>query len=421
MAQSGGLITAPVSIYDLQQCFAVVITKNGENKYSADLGTIIAKGLGSTIDGWTVTSRQSINKWSKYKAVKFATVKQLTAAQWVMTNYGIINIPTWQKLNYMAEFLLSTNRGSLTSLKWPECDQDKGSLSQEYWAYDKPTGGVSEPFRLPDFSNYWHFAEQPLGTVKNNTVTIEPYGSMIIKFNYGAQNVRTLKLSDLTWPGSASISINNMYFGAILKKVTAQATTTYAVTSKIGGNYVTVGNAPSHEWTVYIEPDQVQADFAGTWKIFPLISQQAFDMTAVNLVESQKFIAPVVDIPPDVAVTIQYAQIVIANAVGWRDNSQQRYARFSIVLRNDESIFRNYRVTVNLFNRFGESTSYVGSTTGQVAANSSTTVNMNVNIAENWSDFEGGSFTVTCVVTDNLKFKRESNWPNTILAEQAPQ
>ena len=76
-----------------------------------------------------VCEASNINRWSKHKPIKFQdTNGVLSAANWIAANYGIKDIPTWTRLDYMATFLMSASRGSLASTYWPECDIQKGSL-----------------------------------------------------------------------------------------------------------------------------------------------------------------------------------------------------------------------------------------------------------------------------------------------------
>ena len=131
-------ITAPVSVYDVQRAVGAS---------SPDVGTLCTD--------------DHINQWAKYKPIKFAKVGLMTAQNWIDGNYGITDIPTWGRLSYASIFLFSDSRGSLSHTYWPDCDRDKGSLSLEYWAYNRPTGGNSSPYRLADFSNYLHIAEKP--------------------------------------------------------------------------------------------------------------------------------------------------------------------------------------------------------------------------------------------------------------------
>lgn len=116
------LITAPVSIRNLQDCFGL-----GAN----DLGTIITTA--------------NINMWARFKPVKLATVGLITDAQRASVNHGIT--------------LPDITRGSITAANVMDAAANAAT-----WGYDRPTGGASEPFRLADFANtisqgYYHGAQ----------------------------------------------------------------------------------------------------------------------------------------------------------------------------------------------------------------------------------------------------------------------
>ena len=145
-----GVITAPVSIRDIQKCFVVVLSKTASGvttrKQSADLGTIIAAQVGDTVDGWTVVSRIYMNMWAKFKPViKASIVMALTDAERASVNYGITNIPTWSNINNMATFWLLENHAS--SASYPDC-----GLKDEYWAYEIPGGTIQQPLRITDYA-----------------------------------------------------------------------------------------------------------------------------------------------------------------------------------------------------------------------------------------------------------------------------
>ena len=122
------LITAPVSIRNLQDCFGLG---------SCDLGTIITTA--------------NINMWARFKPVKLATVGLITDAQRASVNHGI-SIPT----------PVIDDNGNVTAQHVIDA-----SGRYEQWAYAKPTGGTSEPFRLADFADtisqgYYHAAQPPI-------------------------------------------------------------------------------------------------------------------------------------------------------------------------------------------------------------------------------------------------------------------
>lgn len=120
------MIVAPVSIRDVQQCIS-----NGSN----DLGTLITTG--------------NINMWSRVKPVRFASVGLITDANRASVNHGI-QIPE------------PVTGSSVTASRV----QDAAANFND-WAYLKPTGGASQPFRLADFADtisvgYYHGAQPPI-------------------------------------------------------------------------------------------------------------------------------------------------------------------------------------------------------------------------------------------------------------------
>ena len=370
----------------------------------------------------------AINQWAKNKPIRFAKFEKLTSQNQIAANYGIVDIPTWTRLDYMAIFLFSSNRGSLQNVYWPECDISKGSLSTDYWAYQKPQGGASQPFRLTDFEYYYHGAEEPIGDMPSATIEIQPIGTMRIIFKMGAQSTYTIKLSDLTWPGSSSYSIGNMYFGVLAKQITGLgAGTTYAAIQKSGDTFIKMSETTGTEFWVEFPDSFVSANWAGTWNIYPIISSVAFDPTSqLSLYNGSKFIAPLPYHSKTITVTIKYAQVLITNAIGYRDpTSQQRYVRVIVSLQNNEDVARNYVVDVKLYNnQWVEHTSYTGRATGRIGANSTDSVTVSIYVAEIWSSLQGGYFSATSNINlslEDVKFYRESSWAMTTLLEDLPR
>ena len=125
-----------------------------------------------------------INKWAKFKPVPYAEVGILTDAQRASINYGLINIPTWANINKMANFIFGLGSASTNA---PDC-----GIQSIYWGYRTPIGGLSEPFRLADWSNeaktlgYYHEAEAPVGASLYTEYTIDSSGHLRISFKNGA-------------------------------------------------------------------------------------------------------------------------------------------------------------------------------------------------------------------------------------------
>ena len=389
-----------------------------------DLASIL--GITGT-DLSTACQSSAINQWAKYKPVRFAKTEQLTEQNFIYANYGISDIPTWTRLDYMSIFLFSSNKGSLQSVYWPECDIAKGNLSIDYWVYLKPQGGSSQPFRLTDSSYYYHGAEKPIGNIVSTSIIIKPIGTMRVSFTMGALSNYTLKLSDLTWPGSSSYSVGDMYFGVLAKQKTGLGSGTYAAIQKSGDTFIKMSDTPGTGFWVDFPSSFVSSNWEGTWEIYPIISSVAFDPTSqLSVYNGNKFIAPLPFHSQAITVSIEYAQVLITNAIGYRDpNSQQRYVRVIVSLQNNEDVARNYRVDVKLYNNQGvEQTGYTGSSTGRLGANSTDTAYIEIYVAQIWSSLEGGYFSATSNINltlENVKFYRQSSWGMTTLLEELPR
>lgn len=122
------MIVAPVSIRDVQ-----IATGCGDN----DLGTLITNA--------------NINMWARFKPVRYPSVGLITDAQRASVNHGI-SMPTP---------VIDAN-GDVTAQHVIDA-----SGRYDQWAYLKPTGGASQPFRLADFADtisqgYYHAAQPPI-------------------------------------------------------------------------------------------------------------------------------------------------------------------------------------------------------------------------------------------------------------------
>lgn len=113
MGWNGNYMSLPVGMGDIS---------NAVNYSSLDLGTLIESG--------------SINKWAKFKPVRYNSWGILTDAQRASVNYGL-SAPTYR-------------------------NSAAGTLADE-WEYLRPRGiGNNEPFRMLDFDGYFSDASQPV-------------------------------------------------------------------------------------------------------------------------------------------------------------------------------------------------------------------------------------------------------------------
>lgn len=155
------IITAPVGIADLQQCFAVRIEANvtidGQTKtinvLSGDIGVNCALETGDTFIAdytyrdalgthvipnvtWTVVSRNEINKWAKYKPVRYNLIRPLTDNEFAHQTF----IENGVTVNTYYGLKISQHVATLSAL-----------LHQTTYDYYKPIGGADSPYRLTDF------------------------------------------------------------------------------------------------------------------------------------------------------------------------------------------------------------------------------------------------------------------------------
>ncbi len=131
MAYANGIITAPVSIADIQ---AVLGTP------ASDVGTLC------TLD-------KKINKWSRRKPVACYPLFRVTEADMVDVSYGL-SVPVLA--------------GPFESCIQKIVNGDESTK----WGYVTPKGGRNSPYRMTDFENYYHNATPPF-----------PYRTGDVKFN----------------------------------------------------------------------------------------------------------------------------------------------------------------------------------------------------------------------------------------------
>ena len=251
-----------------------------------------------------------INKWSKFKPIPYALIGILSDATRASQNYGIINIPTWSNINKMANFWLGVDT---TSTNAPDI-----GIKPIYWGYRTPAGGSSEPFRLTDWSDaagnygYYHEAEAPVGGSEYTSYTIESSGHLRISFKNGAQDIRTIKLNELTYP-TAGYSVGNMYFGVIMKK--QGSSTVYAVTGP------QISNLPSQG--AYVDIYGLDSSYNGTWDIFPMASADQITFTSsLSGYTNGKFIALNEVETVGIGATVVRMDVMGGTLYAMRDTSQ---------------------------------------------------------------------------------------------------
>lgn len=400
---SDGVITAPVTDGDIKAVLGIS---------SVDL------------DAWTTSGK--VNKWSNRHPVVFAKKEQLTAADFLNANYGIDLIPSWSRADYMFNFLFASQADRQANTNWwPDCDVQKGSLSLEYWVWRPPTGTIESPYRQTDFNGYYHEAEEPIKPVSGNTIAISPMGIMRIIFPRGAQTVRTLKLDDLTWPGSSSVSIGDMYFGIVAKRTSGTgANPSVCAIMKNGNNYVTMAEVLTGNYVVQVQLSASDTNFEGTWKIFPVIFQTPFAQSATPPSGSQRCLCPLTDHTKAITVSIEYAQVVIISAEGWRNMIDGRSINVDVTVSNPTTTAWRWRLTVQLYDSNGQavpgfSTSVNATDICPSGGTDSERVTFTTSGSAQFNQFQNGYFTAIAEIqsSEGAVFKRSSSWSRTHLTD----
>lgn len=301
----------------------------------------------------------NLNMWAKYKPIQYNTGEQLTDSQRASSNYGIINIPTWANINKMANFWLGIDTSSTNA---PDC-----GIQPIYWGYNRP----SSNFRLSDFSNqaktlgYFNGAEAPIGNATASSYTIDSSGHLRIIYSLGAQDSRTIALSDLSYPRQLSKSVGNMYFGVMLYNTSNG--TKYAVTQT-----TTVSQMSSYG--AYVDINGLTSAFNGTYKVFPFISADQISFTSsLSGYTNGDFIALQEYETISIGSTIVKMSILEESLNAYRDTSQSTRNLFvNITLVNDQ--YQGSLGATVLFEIFNSSSGLITSATrtvSPIAANAS--------------------------------------------------
>ena len=120
-------------------------------------------GAGSN-DVGTLCTHPNINKWSKWKPIKFPKIESLTQQELENSNYGIEIV------------------SSLGDTSNPKALYDMVQNLGYTYKYNKPTGGVSSPYRLSDFRNYEKAGGVPPISTSARSQTVVAYVDRVFKY-----------------------------------------------------------------------------------------------------------------------------------------------------------------------------------------------------------------------------------------------
>lgn len=122
MAYNNNVITAPVSIYDVQRAL---------NASANDVGRLC--------------SHQNINMWARYKPVPYSSVSD--------NNDGKGNVVHTSARKLVCGLDIPITASPLADYR-----------NNRHWTYVRPEGGMTTPYRLADFNGYNHAAQLPIRT-----------------------------------------------------------------------------------------------------------------------------------------------------------------------------------------------------------------------------------------------------------------
>ena len=191
MSVSNGIITAPVSIKDVQKVL-------GET--SNDLATLCKSN--------------NINMWAKYKPESYKAMIYMSDDNRKSNNYGIVNIPYYTQVVDMAKDVLANTMANASNVSTLE-------LYLDPWSYKKPTGGEDSPYRMYDFVKYGDTslgylstAPAPIGTATESDLEGSLSDEVSIVFDGNKViDERVLRLKDFKFEG---VDIERNYLGLCL-------------------------------------------------------------------------------------------------------------------------------------------------------------------------------------------------------------
>lgn len=304
MAYTNGIITAPVSIYDVQRAVPVTLSAivNGTTVYSSsnDLGILCGSKVGDTVVGkytdpqtgtvynnitWTVISRTPINIWAKYKPVDNTELHYM--GQW--DEYAL---PPFWKTPGSPRFTPYTEWWKGKGSNWKfglEPFSAGGSpnialqtLMAKYndasdpmngWVYHGPTGGSNSPHRLTDFAGYNHHAPGLAdGFTVDPLIATNGIVRVIVSMAFSQDDGTNITPANIMGNGT-------WYFGVVLAKVLGNTETIKArITGEANTNFIhTTTDEVAEGDTCKIYPffslqPELQATTQNTYYTIPLLS-----------------------------------------------------------------------------------------------------------------------------------------------------
>lgn len=163
MPVNNGFITAPVtSPKDIEQALGYSV--------GGDVGVACSncRVTGRNADGSFILGTGNINKWAKYKPVKHPSLNRITEAELRNVNYGLAAYE-------MPEVVSANIYWSAFGTSFVPSPND--------WTYTPPTGGITSPYRLTDFTNASQYPSQYSGYNHNAKTFVSGFSDVFISEN----------------------------------------------------------------------------------------------------------------------------------------------------------------------------------------------------------------------------------------------
>ena len=158
--------------------------------------TLVGTTLGSgSRDVGTLCTHPNINKWSKWKPVRFNKVTGLTEGELRSVNCGLLVYPA------------TTNYTTLIP-------------SSLMWFYERPRGvnGYNEPYRIGDFRNYNHEGA-PVASIPTATRIVNVAINSLLTMNINLVTYATIPMDDpsIMRIEDLDISIGSLYYAIVFE------------------------------------------------------------------------------------------------------------------------------------------------------------------------------------------------------------
>lgn len=250
MAYSDGIISAPVSVRDVQRALGVG---------SGDVGTLCKS--------------ENIKRWAKFKPVNIGGT--YGGSSYVNTTPLLNSQNRWNEslsFQWWRDTIRNNNMSRYGIL--PIVATNMKALYDAYhdgddWQYYTPTGGVNYPFRLIDFNQYNHNADEPLGIEVGNW-TQNLTGSWSFTLDLPSSPGDSIDVSQRDYIVPRDIlktlwGVTTVYYGLAIFDASNNSLVYAATSSTISGTGPNVGTSTlSYDKDYYIIPFFSNSFIAGS-------------------------------------------------------------------------------------------------------------------------------------------------------------